>query len=86
MTLKDSKKKKETWGLVQTDSPSELQRDLTKRNIGILITDHNVRETLKIVDRVNIVKEGSMFFEGKPIDAINDSKIKKFYLGTNFSI
>ena len=59
---------------------------LKNRNIGILITDHNVRETLKIVDRVYIVNEGSIFFEGKPTDAINDSKIKKFYLGTNFSI
>ena len=59
---------------------------LKNRNIGILITDHNVRETLKIVDRVYIVNEGSIFFEGKPTDAINDNKIKKFYLGTNFSI
>ena len=59
---------------------------LKNRNIGILITDHNVRETLKIVDRVYIVNEGSIFFEGKPTDAVNDNKIKKFYLGTNFSI
>ena len=56
------------------------------KNIGILITDHNVRETLKIVDRVYIVNEGTLFFEGKPMDAIKDEKIKKFYLGTNFSI
>ena len=59
---------------------------LKDRNIGILITDHNVRETLKIVDRVYIVNEGTIFFEGKPTDAIKDEKIKKFYLGTNFSI
>ena len=61
-------------------------RKLKDRLIGILITDNNVRETLKIVDRVYIVNKGSIFFEGKPTDAINDSRIKKFYLGTNFSI
>ena len=59
---------------------------LKDRNIGILITDHNVRETLKIVNRVYIVNEGAIFFEGLPEDAIKDQKIKKFYLGSNFSI
>ena len=61
-------------------------KKLKDRNIGILITDHNVRETLKIVDRVYIVNEGTIFFEGKPENAIKDEKIKKFYLGTSFSI
>ena len=61
-------------------------KKLKDQNIGIIITDHNVRETLKIVDRVYIVNEGSIFFEGKPEDAIKDKMIKKFYLGTNFSI
>ena len=59
---------------------------LKNKNIGILITDHNVRETLKIVDRVYIVNEGTIFFEGNPSDAIKNEKIKKFYLGANFSI
>ena len=59
---------------------------LKRKNIGILITDHNVRETLKIVDRVYIVNEGAVFFEGNPNDAINNEKIKNFYLGSNFSI
>ena len=59
---------------------------LRRRNMGILITDHNVRETLKLVDRVYIVNEGAIFFEGKPKDAINNEKIKRFYLGTNFTI
>ena len=61
-------------------------KKLKNKNIGILITDHNVRETLKIVDRVYIVNEGAIFFEGSPQDAIEDEKIKKFYLGSNFSI
>ena len=61
-------------------------KKLKRKNIGILITDHNVRETLKIVDKVYIVNEGAVFFEGNPNDAINDEKIKNFYLGSNFSI
>ena len=61
-------------------------KKLKRKNIGILITDHNVRETLKIVDRVYIVNEGTIFFEGNPKDAINNEKIKNFYLGSNFSI
>ena len=61
-------------------------KKLKRKNIGILITDHNVRETLKIVDRVYIVNEGAVFFEGNPNDAINNEKIKSFYLGANFSI
>ena len=59
---------------------------LKRKNIGILITDHNVRETLSIVDKVYIVNEGAIFFEGNPKDAINNEKIKKFYLGPNFTI
>ncbi len=61
-------------------------KKLKRKNIGILITDHNVRETLKIVDRVYIVNEGAIFFEGNPDEAINNEKIKNFYLGSNFSI
>ena len=56
------------------------------KNIGILITDHNVRETLKIVDKVYIVNEGAIFYEGNPENAVNDEKIKKFYLGTDFKL
>ena len=59
---------------------------LKNRNIGILITDHNVRETLNIVDKVYIVNEGAIFYEGDPISAANDEKIKKFYLGSNFKL
>ena len=61
-------------------------KKLKNKNIGILITDHNVRETLKIVDKVYILNEGAIFYEGNPRDAINNEKIKKFYLGKNFSL
>ena len=61
-------------------------RKLKQKNIGVLITDHNVRETLKIVDKVYIVNEGAIFFQGNPEDAIADDKIKKFYLGSEFKL
>ena len=61
-------------------------KTLTKKNIGVLITDHNVRETLKIVDKVYIVNEGSIYFEGSPEQAVSNENIKKFYLGSNFKI
>ena len=61
-------------------------KSLTKKNIGVLITDHNVRETLKIVDKVYIVNEGVVFFKGSPSEAISDERIKKFYLGAEFKI
>ena len=61
-------------------------KKLKDRNIGVLITDHNVRETLKIVDKVYIVNEGAIFYEGDPISAVKDDKIKKFYLGSDFKL
>ena len=59
-------------------------KKLKDKNIGVLITDHNVRETLKIVDKVYIVNEGAIFFEGDPENAVKNEKIKKFYLGADF--
>ena len=61
-------------------------KKLKDKNIGILITDHNVRETLKIVDKVYIVNEGAIFYEGDPRNAVNDERIKKFYLGSDFKL
>ncbi len=61
-------------------------KKLKNKNIGVLITDHNVRETLKIVDKVYIVNEGAIFFEGDPENAVEDDRIKKFYLGSNFKL
>ena len=61
-------------------------KKLKQKNIGVLITDHNVRETLKIVDKVYIVNEVMIFFSGNPSEAISDERINKFYLGSNFSI
>ena len=71
---------------VSIEELKTIIKKLKEKNIGILITDHNVRETLKIVDRVYIVNEGAIYFEGTPNDAINNEKIKKFYLGTRFTL
>ena len=71
---------------VSIDEIKIIIKKLKSKNIGILITDHNVRETLKIVDKVYIVNEGAIFFEGIPENAVKDEKIKKFYLGSEFKL
>ena len=71
---------------VSIEEIKSIIKTLTKKNIGVLITDHNVRETLKIVDKVYIVNEGKVYFEGNPVEAVSDEKIQKFYLGSEFKI
>ena len=71
---------------VSIEEIKTIIKTLTKKNIGVLITDHNVRETLKIVDKVYIVNEGSIYFEGSPEEAVSNENIKKFYLGSEFKI
>ena len=71
---------------IAVEDIQQIVSTLKSQNIGILITDHNVRETLKIVDKVYIVNEGAIFYEGDPISAIKNEKIKKFYLGENFNL
>ena len=60
--------------------------DLTKRNIGILITDHNVQETLAITDRTYLMFEGSILKHGKPEELASDEIVRKVYLGQNFEL
>lgn len=57
---------------------------LKHKNIGILITDHNVHETLSITERAYILTEGKIFRAGTPEELANDEEVKKKYLGTNF--
>jgi lipopolysaccharide export system ATP-binding protein len=59
---------------------------LAKRNIGILITDHNVRETLGICDRAYIVNQGHVFASGKPEEIVANEGVREVYLGKNFSL
>jgi lipopolysaccharide export system ATP-binding protein len=59
---------------------------LKKRGIGILITDHNVRETLGVTDRAYIMAEGQIFRTGKPLELVSDSEVRRFYLGERFRL
>jgi lipopolysaccharide export system ATP-binding protein len=65
----------------------EIQRIigfLKQRGIGVLITDHNVRETLGICDRAYIINEGEVLAEGTPTDIVNNAQVRKVYLGEHF--
>jgi lipopolysaccharide export system ATP-binding protein len=64
----------------------KIVRDLTKKNIGILITDHNVQETLAITDRTYLMFEGKILRHGNPQDLANDEMVRKVYLGKNFEL
>ena len=64
----------------------KIVRDLTKKNIGILITDHNVQETLAITDRTYLMFEGKILRHGSPEDLANDEMVRKVYLGKNFEL
>ena len=63
-----------------------IVRFLRDRNIGVLITDHNVRETLAICDHAYIINEGRVLASGDPQDIINNPDVRAFYLGDNFSM
>lgn len=58
---------------------------LKKRGIGILITDHNVRETLDIIDRASIIHAGELLFEGTPEQIVDDPEVRRVYLGDRFN-
>lgn len=68
------------------DDIKDLVSHLKNRNIGILITDHNVRDTLDIVDRAYIFYEGKILMEGKPDDIIGSKEVREVYLGKSFNI
>lgn len=63
-----------------------LVRHLTARGIGVLITDHNVRETLGLIDRAYILHSGSVLVEGRPEDIIADPDARRVYLGEQFTL
>ncbi|SFS03235.1 LPS export ABC transporter ATP-binding protein [Sphingomonas jatrophae] len=64
----------------------DLVRDLKRRDIGVLITDHNVRETLEIVDRAAIIYDGRVLFQGAPEALVRDEDVRRLYLGEGFSL
>ncbi len=71
---------------VAVEDIQRIVAKLTKKNIGILITDHNVQETLAITDRTYLMFEGSILKAGKPEELAADEMVRKVYLGQNFEL
>lgn len=79
----------EPFAAIDPISVSEVQKiilQLKARGIGIVVTDHNVRETLKIVDRAYLIHKGEVLSQGSGDFLIKDEKARKFYLGDNFNL
>lgn len=79
----------EPFAAIDPISVAEVQRivlSLKARGIGVVITDHNVRETLRIVDRAYLIREGKVFKEGNSALLINDPEAREFYLGKDFNL
>ena len=64
----------------------KIVRRLKERGLGILITDHNVRETLKLVDRAYLIHKGEVVYEGVGEELVNDPKAREIYLGPEFNL
>jgi len=69
---------------VAVEDIQEIIKQLKKKNIGVLITDHNVQETLAITDRTYLMFEGNILKAGKPKELVEDEMVRKVYLGKNF--
>jgi lipopolysaccharide export system ATP-binding protein len=64
----------------------KLVRQLTSRGIGVLVTDHNVRETLELIDKALIIHEGQVLTEGTPAEIVANPDVRRYYLGADFSL
>src|SRR6267154_451777 len=64
----------------------EIIRDLSRSGIGVLITDHNVRETLSVTDRAYILRSGKIFRKGSPAELSEDPEVRRVYLGDHFRL
>src|SRR5579862_3348054 len=64
----------------------DLVKHLKDRGIGVLITDHNVRETLEIIDRAYIMHDGQVLMEGTPSEVVANNEVRRVYLGERFSL
>ena len=71
---------------ISVDDIRELVRSLKDRGLGVLITDHNVRETLDIVDRAYILHDGKVLMSGTPKEVVENENVRRVYLGENFKI
>ena len=71
---------------IAVEDIQQIVSDLKKRNIGILITDHNVHETLSITDRAYLLYEGKILKSGTSEELVSDDMVRKLYLGKNFEL
>ncbi|MFW0777236.1 MAG: LPS export ABC transporter ATP-binding protein [Rickettsiales bacterium] len=71
---------------IAVDEVRNLVKHLKDRGIGVLITDHNVRETLDIIDRAYIMHDGMVLMEGSPSEIVNSADVRRVYLGERFSL
>ncbi|MFA5263432.1 MAG: LPS export ABC transporter ATP-binding protein [Opitutaceae bacterium] len=79
----------EPFAAIDPISVAEVQKlilELKQRGIGVVVTDHNVRETLRIVDRAYLIHKGRVLCEGSGEFLINDAQARKFYLGEDFNM
>ncbi len=79
----------EPFAAIDPISVAEVQKiilELKRRGIGIVVTDHNVRETLRIVDRAYLIHKGQVLAEGAAASLIQDVQARKFYLGEDFNL
>ena len=72
--------------LIAVEDIQKIVKKLVDKNIGVLITDHNVHETLSITDRAYLLFEGSVLKQGSSEDLASDEKVRKLYLGKNFEL
>ena len=71
---------------ISVNDVRNLVSELKSRSIGVLITDHNVRDTLKIVDRAYILHDGRVIVSGLPEEVVNNDNVRRVYLGNDFNI
>ena len=71
---------------IAVEDIQSIVHSLKNRDIGVLITDHNVRETLSITDRAYLLFEGKILKSGTAEDLANDDQVRKVYLGQNFEL
>ena len=64
----------------------ELIKHIKDRGVGVLITDHNVKETLELIDKAYIIHEGKVLMQGKPNEIIEDESVRRVYLGNKFNL
>ena len=71
---------------IAVEDIQQIVEELTKRNIGVLITDHNVHETLSITSHAYLLFDGSIFMQGSPQEIADNPEARKYYLGEKFSL